>query len=319
MSSAATPQPPPADRWRDVDGILLLDKPEGLTSNAALQRVRRAFRARKAGHTGSLDPLASGLLPICLGQATKASGMLLDADKTYRVAIALGARTATGDREGEIVEQLPVPPLDEETVRRIGAQFLGESQQIPPMYSALKHRGERLYRIARQGREVERRPRRIVIHRLELLGIVAGRLHFEVACSKGTYVRTLAEDIARACGTAGHVLALRRLQLGPFTNPRMHSLEAIEQGAERPQELAELLLPADEALPGLPAVRLGQAEQAFVLRGQPVFTAGPPAALVRMYGAEGRFLGVGRMNPDGRRLAPERIMVNLPIPPDLPA
>ena len=298
MSSAA-PERPPADRWRDVDGILLLDKPEGLTSNAALQRVRRAFRARKAGHTGSLDPLASGLLPVCFGQATKASGMLLDADKTYHVAIALGERTATGDREGEVVERAPVPGLDEESVRRIAAGFLGESQQVPPMYSALKHRGERLYRLARQGIEVERPPRRIVIQRLELAGMEPGRLQFEVDCSKGTYVRSLAEDIARACGTVGHV----------------HSLEAVEGAADQPQELQAMLLPADAAIPGLPALHLGVAEQACVLQGQPVFVAGPGAALVRMYGADGLFLGVGRMSAEGLRLAPERIMVSLAAEP----
>lgn len=313
--SGAAPERPPADRWRDVDGILLLDKPEGLSSNAALQRARRAFRARKAGHTGSLDPLASGLLPICFGQATKASGMLLDADKTYYVAIALGERTATGDREGEVVERAAVPALSEESVRRIAGGFLGESQQVPPMYSALKHRGERLYRLARQGIEVERPPRRIVIHRLELAGMEPGRLQFEVDCSKGTYVRSLAEDIARACGTVGHVQSLRRLRLGPFQQPLMHGLEAVEQAAEQPQELQTMLLPADAAIPGLPAVRLGVAEQAFVLQGQAVFATGPGAALVRMYGSDGQFLGVGRMSAEGLRLAPERIMVNLSGPP----
>lgn len=308
----AAPERPPADRWRDVDGILLLDKPEGLTSNAALQRARRAFRARKAGHTGSLDPLASGLLPICFGQATKASGMLLDADKTYHVSVALGERTTTGDREGEVVERAPVPDLDDEAVRRMAAGFLGESQQVPPMYSALKHRGERLYRLARQGIEVERPPRRVVIHRLALTGREPGRLQFEVDCSKGTYVRSLAEDIARACGTVGHVHSLRRLRLGPFQEPRMHGLEAVEGAAERPQELLAMLLPADAAIPALPAVRLGAAEQAFVLKGQPVFAAGPGATRVRMYGVDGQFLGVGRMSADGKRLAPERIMVSLP-------
>lgn len=312
--SGAAPGRPPAERWRDVDGILLLDKPEGLTSNAALQRARRAFRARKAGHTGSLDPLASGLLPICFGQATKASGMLLDADKTYHVSIALGERTATGDREGEVVEREPVPALSEESVRRIAGGFLGESQQVPPMYSALKHRGERLYRLARQGIEVERPPRRIVIHRLDLAGMEPGRLQFEVDCSKGTYVRSLAEDIARACGTVGHVHSLRRLRLGPFRESRMYDLEAVEGAADRPQELLAMLLPADAAIPGLPAVNLGVAEQACVLQGQPVFAAGPGDALVRMYGADGLFLGVGRMSAEGRRLAPERIMVGLAGP-----
>jgi tRNA pseudouridine55 synthase len=311
--------PTPAARWRDVDGILLLDKPEGITSNAALQRARRAFRARKAGHTGSLDPLASGLLPICFGQATKASGLLLDADKTYRVTIALGERTATADREGEVIERAPVPALTDERVREVAGRFLGESQQVPPMFSALKHAGERLYRLARKGLEVERPPRRIVIHRFELLGLTETRLELQVDCSKGTYVRSLAEDLARALGTVGHVYSLRRLRLGPFTEPRMHSLESIEQAAGHPERLATLLMPADSALPGLPAVQLGAAEQARILRGQPVKATGPEACQVRMYGPDGRFLGVGRMSEEGCLLAPERIMVDMAGPPDLPA
>jgi len=311
MTDVAMPAPHPPGRWRDVDGILLLDKPEGMTSNAALQQVRRLFRARKAGHTGSLDPLASGLLPICLGQATKICGLLLESNKTYQVTIALGARTTTGDREGEVVEQAPVPALDEAAVRHAAAGFLGESTQIPPMYSALKHKGQRLYQLARQGVEVDRPARRVTILRLELLGIDEHALRFEVECSKGTYVRTLAEDLARACGTVGHVASLRRLSLGPFTTPDMHSLEAVGAAAALPQTLDTLLLPLDAALPGLPAVSLGVAEQACILRGQPVFTTGPGSARVRMYGMTGRFLGIGQMTAEGRRLAPERIMVDL--------
>jgi tRNA pseudouridine55 synthase len=311
--------PAPAARWRDVDGILLLDKPAGITSNAALQRARRAYRARKAGHTGSLDPLATGLLPICFGQATKASGLLLDADKTYRVTIALGARTTTADREGEVVERAPVPALTAPYVRELATRFLGESEQVPPMYSALKHEGERLYRLARKGLEVERLPRRIVIHRLELIAISEGQLQFEIDCSKGTYVRTLAEDLARACGTVGHVASLRRLRLGPFTDPRMHVLEVVEQAAGRPEVLATLLLPVDAALPGLPAIQLGISEEACILHGQAVFAAGPAACRVRMYGPDGRFLGVGRMSGEGRQLAPERIMVDLSGQAALPA
>jgi tRNA pseudouridine55 synthase len=311
--------PTPAARWRDVDGILLLDKPEGITSNAALQRARRAFRARKAGHTGSLDPLASGLLPLCFGQATKASGLLLDADKTYRVTIALGERTATADREGEVIERVPVPALTDALLHEVAGRFLGESQQVPPMYSALKHAGERLYRLARKGLEVERAPRRIAIHRLELLGLTPTRLELEVDCSKGTYVRSLAEDLARALGTVGHVHSLRRLRLGPFTDPRMHSLESIEQAAGQAELLETLLMPADSALPGLPAIQLGAAEQARILHGQSVKAAGPEAGQVRMYGPDGRFLGVGRMSDEGCQLAPERIMVELAGSSDLPA
>ena len=302
---------------REVDGIVLLDKPEGLSSNAALQRVRRAYQARKAGHTGSLDPLASGLLPICLGQATKASGLLLDADKTYLFRIALGRSTATGDREGGTVETAPVPALDEASVRQCAAAFLGETLQVPPMYSALKHDGKRLYRLARAGIEVERAPRRVRIARLELIGMGTDWVEFELDCSKGTYVRSLAEDLARALGTVGHVLTLRRIALGPFTESRMHTLDAVEQAAASGSELEAMLLPVDEALPGLPAVQLGVAEQASVLQGRDVLAVGPGASRVRIYGVGGRFLGVGRMSAEGARLAPERLMVDVSTHPPL--
>jgi tRNA pseudouridine55 synthase len=308
--------PAPAASRRDVDGIVLLDKPEGLTSNAALQRVRRAFRARKAGHTGSLDPLASGLLPICLGQATKASGLLLDADKIYRFRLALGSRTSTGDRAGEIVETGPVPAPDAAAVIAAAARFLGETTQVPPMYSALKHGGRRLYRLARAGLEVERPPRPVRIERLELLASGPGWVDFEVACSKGTYVRSLAEDLAQALGTVGHVAALRRTGLGPFTVQRMHDLEAIERAAVE-GGLESMLLPVDAALPGYPAVELGEPEQSSILLGRTVAATGPAAARVRIYGVGGRFLGVGRMSVEGARLAPERIMVDVSAPAPL--
>jgi tRNA pseudouridine55 synthase len=313
MSARDSRAPRPA--LQDVDGIVLLDKPEGLSSNAALQRVRRAFAARKAGHTGSLDPLASGLLPICLGQATKACGLLLDADKTYRFRITLGRSTTTGDREGDTVENAPVPALDEAALREVAARFVGESEQIPPMYSALKHDGERLYRLARAGLEIERAARRIRINRLELLDAGDGAPEFEVACSKGTYVRSLAEDLARALGTVGHVASLRRLALGPFASGRMHTLDEIERAAPISAELEGFLLPVDDALPALPAIRLGAVEQASVLQGRPVPVAGPGASRVRMYGVDGRFLGVGRMSAEGARLAPERIMVDVSAQP----
>ena len=302
----------PSALQRDVDGILLLDKPEGISSNAALQRVRRAFRARKAGHTGSLDPLASGLLPVCLGQATKASAMLLDADKAYRFRLALGRGTTTGDREGKTVEVAGVPARDDAAIRDRVAGFVGESMQVPPMYSALKHEGERLYRLARAGVEVERPPRRVRIARLDLVDAGPGWLDFEVLCSKGTYIRSLAEDIARALGTVGHVASLRRTALGPFTGMPMHELDRLEAEAGAGADLDGLLIAVDEALPGLPAVQLGAAEQDSVLQGRAVPAHGPGASKVRMYGADGRFLGVGRMSAEGVRLAPERIMVRLP-------
>jgi len=297
---------------RDVDGIVLLDKPEGISSNAALQRVRRAFQARKAGHTGSLDPLASGLLPVCLGQATKACALLLDADKSYRFRLALGRSTSTGDREGETLATAPLVALDESAIKRQAAAFVGESMQVPPMYSALKHDGQRLYRLARAGVEVERAPRRVRIERLDLLAAGADWLDFEVACSKGTYVRSLAEDLARAIGTVGHVASLRRIGLGPFTGMPMHALDRVEAAAAEGSGLETMLMAVDEALPGLPAVRLGAAEQASILQGRVVPALGPGASQVRMYGVGGRFLGVGRMSAEGARLAPERIMVKLP-------
>jgi tRNA pseudouridine55 synthase len=300
---------------RDVDGIVLLDKPEGISSNAALQRVRRAFAARKAGHTGSLDPLASGLLPICLGQATKACALLLDADKSYYFRLALGRSTSTGDREGETITTAPVTALDEATIQRQAAAFLGESMQIPPMYSALKHEGRRLYRLARAGVEIERAPRRVRIERLELLAAGADWLDFDVACSKGTYVRSLAEDLARAFGTVGHVASLRRIGLGPFSGMPMHTLDRIEEAVSRDSGLESMLLAVDVALPGLPAVQLGAEEQASVLQGRVVPALGPGASQVRIYGVGGRFLGVGRMSAEGARLSPERIMVKVPETP----
>jgi tRNA pseudouridine55 synthase len=312
MNAAAMPVPRPVERWRDVDGILLLDKPDGLTSNAALQKVRRLLGARKAGHTGSLDPLASGLLPICLGQATKACGQLLGSNKTYQVTVALGQRTATGDREGEVVEHAPVPELGEAAIRHAAAGFLGESEQVPPMYSALKHEGQRLYHLARQGLDVDRPARRIRIYRIELLGIEEGRPRFEIECSKGTYVRSLVEELARACGTVGHVASLRRVSLGPFMRPDMHTLAGLLEVAAQPEALDALLLPVDSALQELPAVQLDAAEQACILNGRAVFAAGPGSLRVRIYGVGGLFLGVGRMSEEGRRLAPERIMVSLP-------
>jgi tRNA pseudouridine55 synthase len=313
MTDAAGRQARPRVAWRDVDGILLLDKPAGLSSNAALQQARRLFRARKAGHTGSLDPLASGLLPLCFGQATKAAGMLLDADKTYEVVAELGSRTETGDAEGAVVETLPVPPDLPERLEATLKEFLGPIQQVPPMYSALKQDGRRLYKLARQGIEVAREPRSVTIHSLDEASWDGRRLSLRVVCSKGTYVRTLVEDIARALGTLGHVVGLRRTRLGPFQDERMWSLDELEarlrEGGE--EALDGLLHGADFALSHWPAVTVGTAEQACILQGQAVFTEGPSGARVRIYGPGAAFLGVGQMTPEGRRLAPFRIMLDL--------
>lgn len=295
-------------KGRAIDGVLLLDKPIGLTSNQALQRVKRLFDARKAGHTGSLDPLASGLLPICLGQATKVSGFLLNAGKRYQVVARLGQRTDTGDADGQVIEERPVPALDRGLVKRVLARFEGSQTQIPPMYSAIKHQGQRLYKLARQGIEIERQPREIEIHGLELLSLEADALELEVACSKGTYVRTLVEDIARALGTVAHVIVLRRLGVGPYAEGRMYKLEELEALAEQGMErLDELLLPVDSALDHWPSVELGADSAYYLMQGQAVMAPGAPSSgKVRLYDEGHGFLGIGEVKLDGR-VAPTRL------------
>ncbi|NHA14549.1 tRNA pseudouridine(55) synthase TruB [Thioalkalivibrio sp. XN279] len=283
----------PARPATAVDGVVLLDKPRGLSSNIALQKVKRLFGARKAGHTGSLDPLASGLLPICLGQATRFSGFLLDAAKAYQVGARLGTRTATGDTEGDVVEQCPWEGIDADALRSVLEGFRGRISQVPPMYSALKQGGERLYRKARRGEEVERPPRPVEIHALELVSWDPPAFTLEVSCSKGTYVRTLVEDIARAAGSCAHVTALRRVGAGPFTAEAMHSLAELEALAARgPDELGGVVLSADTALSALPAVSLSEEDVLRLVRGQVVDAApGSAGGLLRAYGPTG-FLGL---------------------------
>ncbi len=305
MSAPTRPRP----EWRTVDGIVLLDKPEGLSSNQALQRVRRLYRARKAGHTGSLDPLASGVLPLCFGQATKVAGFLLDADKTYRATLALGTRTTTGDREGEVAERLPVPALDAATVAAALARFLGASEQVPPMYSALKRDGEALYTLARRGLVVERAPRPVRIDAIALVELGPDALTFEVTCSKGTYVRTLGEDLARALGTVGHLAALRRTAVGgAFAGLACHPLAALEALAADERALDALLLPLDAALGAFPALALAAAEAASVRHGQTLAIAAPPVSRVRLYGPDGAFLGIGESDASGQCVRPLRLM-----------
>jgi len=294
---------------RRVNGILLLDKPSGLTSNAALQVVKKMFAARKAGHTGSLDPLATGLLPLCFGEATKISGFLLDADKDYRVTCKFGERTLTGDAEGEVIEQRPLGGLSERQLRKAFGNFVGEIEQIPPMYSALKHKGERLYKLARQGVEVEREARQVTIFELELLGFNSPLADIRVRCSKGTYVRTLVEDIGELLGCGAHVAGLRRVGLGPFDNPRMLDIETLESvAADGHYALDQLLLPLESGLTQWPDVRL-TGDAAFYLRqGQPVLVPrAPTTGWVRLYEGDSRFLGMGEILDDGR-VAPRRLM-----------
>lgn len=297
-------------RGRDIAGIVLLDKPLGATSNEALQEVKRLYRAQKAGHTGSLDPLATGLLPICLGEATKISGFLLDADKRYRMACRLGVKTATGDAEGEVVETRAVPALDEARIDEVLAQFRGTIQQVPPMYSALKHQGQRLYRLARQGQEVEREARTVTVRELTLVDFADERLELDVKCSKGTYVRTLAEDIGDILGCGAHVTELRRLEVGAYRDPeRMITLEELRHLAEDGLEALDAQLqPVDSALADWPEVRLTGDSAYYLRQGQPVLVPrAPTRGWVRLYGEDGTLFGVGEILDDGR-VAPRRLL-----------
>ncbi|MCG3143715.1 MAG: tRNA pseudouridine synthase B [Gammaproteobacteria bacterium] len=293
---------------RAVHGIVLLDKPVGITSNAALQRVKRLFNATKAGHTGNLDGPASGLLPVCLGEATKVTPYLLDADKEYVARIAFGIRTTTADAAGEVIETRSVPALDVEAVDRVLRRFQGEIEQVPPMYSALKHQGERLYRLAAQGVTVERKARTVTIHAIERLALGASDLEIRVRCSKGTYIRTLAEDIGGALGTVAHLLALRRTRVAPFGIEDAHALDELERrAAAGMQELDAVLIAMDLALPQLAAVQFSRDSAYYVRTGQAVRTAGAAAGLLRMYDEEGRFMGIGERIADGR-VAPRRLV-----------
>jgi len=293
------------NKGRDIHGMLLLDKSSGMTSNGAVQRVKRLLQANKVGHTGSLDPLATGLLPLCLGEATKLSGFLLNTDKRYFTRVRLGRTTTTADSEGETLVERPVPALDEATIEAVLQPFRGETEQLPPMYSALKHQGRKLYELARKGVEVERKPRQIHIYELRLLGYGADWLDLDVHCSKGTYIRVLAEDIGAALGCGGHVEQLRRTAVGRFTLDRSVSFEALELMAD--EERLALLLPFSEIAEELPAFALS-ADLAFFLRkGQPVFAPhAPVAGLLRLFTREGAFLGVGEVTDDGM-IAPRRL------------
>jgi len=285
-----------ASRWRDVDGIVLLDKPRDLGSTPALQRVRRLLRAAKAGHAGTLDPMATGMLPLCFGQATKACGWLLGSAKGYRARLQLGATTDTGDADGLVVQSAHVPALEEAEIASVLAGCLGPRQQRPPMYSALKHQGRPLYELARRGAEVERAPRPIVIHRLDLVEFGSVWIDFEVSCSKGTYVRVLGEEIAAALGTLGHLSALRRLQVEPFSPQGMVSLATIEDWATQGGESGswpEWLLPVDAAFTALPRIDLDETQTLRLTQGQMVtLRAEPRDGLARVYDPTGRFLGL---------------------------
>lgn len=297
-------------RGRPVNGVLLLDKPPGLSSNQALQRVKKIFFAQKAGHTGSLDPLATGMLPICFGEATKVSNFLLTADKRYQLVGRLGVTTNTGDAEGEVTSESGVPELDERTITEVLQGFMGPIEQIPPMFSALKHQGERLYNLARQGIEVVREPRTIHIHELVLIAYKDGLLELDVKCSKGTYIRTLVEDIGQKLGCGAHVAELRRLTVGPFQDSeKMVKLDQLEAMlAENKHQLDDLLLPIDSALMDWPDVQLNADMAYYLLQGQPVqVPRAPTRGWVRLYNSEKQqFIGVGQISDDGK-VAPKRL------------
>lgn len=297
---------------RNVDGILLLDKPPGMSSNAALQLVRVMYRALKAGHAGSLDPLATGMLPLCFGQATKVCGYLLNSRKSYRVGAKLGIKTDSADADGAVIEECAVPLFERSQAQAVLSSFRGEQQQVPPMYSALKHEGQRLYQLARAGQTIERAAREIFIEHIELLDATATTIEFVVRCSKGTYVRSLVENIAERLGTVAHVTMLRRMQIDPFDSSRMVTLEALaslkgEDPTVVPAALDALLLTADSALRDLPRLQLN-AEQAGNLRHGRRLTevAGSEVGLLRAYDPTERFLGIVKANGQGE-VAPERL------------
>ena len=288
---------------RSLNAVLLLDKPGGLTSNAALQRAKHLLNAAKAGHTGTLDPMATGLLPLCFGDATKFSTDLLNADKTYEAVIALGSVTDTGDADGQVLRSAAVE-VTRAAVDAVLARFRGPIMQLPPMYSALKHEGKALYAYAREGVDIERSPREVTIRRLDLVELSGASLRVEVACSKGTYIRTLAQDIGEALGCGAHLAGLRRTHAGPLDIASAVSLEELERMP--PEERERRLLPVDTLVAGLPMRDLdADAAQRFIqgqtIPGKPTDTPGE----VRVY-AQGRFLGVGRQDAAG--LAPRRLL-----------
>ena len=292
-----------ARTYRSLDGVLLFDKPLELSSNTALQKVRRLFQAEKAGHTGTLDPLATGLLPICFGEATKFSNALLDADKTYRALLRLGQTTSTGDTEGEILSEHPVD-VTQSDVDAVLAKFLGEIQQLPPMYSALKHQGKPLYEYIRKGETIERELRRVVIYELVLNSFGGTEMDITVRCSKGTYIRTLAEDIGAALGCGAHLIGLRRTAIAHFSLQGACSWQQLEAMTEAERDAC--VLPLESLMPDMPVLQLDAMQIKRLAQGQRLgLDTGLPDGKVRLHGPQG-FIGTGMLQ--GRRLAPERLL-----------
>lgn len=292
-----------ARTFRPLDGVLLFDKPLELSSNTALQKVRRLFQAEKAGHTGTLDPLATGLLPICFGEATKFSMALLDADKTYRALVRLGQTTTTGDAEGEITAEHPVEAGQAE-VDAVLARFRGEIQQLPPMHSALKHQGKPLYEYIRKGETIERELRDVVIHELVQNSFSGNELDITVRCSKGTYIRTLAEDIGAALGCGAHLIGLRRTAIAHFDLRNAYTLPQLAEMSD--EERAASVLPLESLMPDMPKLQLDAVQVQRLAQGQRLgLDTGLPDGKVSLHGPQG-FIGVGLL--EGRRLAPERLL-----------
>ncbi|ATF90907.1 tRNA pseudouridine synthase B [Cedecea neteri] len=311
----------PRRRGRDIHGVLLLDKPQGLSSNDALQKVKRLYNANRAGHTGALDPLATGMLPICLGEATKFSQYLLDSDKRYRVIAKLGQRTDTSDADGIVVQERPVNFSAEQLAAALET-FRGDTEQVPSMYSALKHQGKPLYEYARAGIEVEREARPITVYELLFIRHEGDELELEVHCSKGTYIRTIVDDLGEKLGCGAHVIFLRRLAVSKYPIERMVTLEQLNELVEQayrqkvePAELLDpLLMPMDSPASDFPLVNLLPEVAVYFKNGNPVRVAGVQAeGLVRVTeGEEKKFIGMGTIDDEGR-VAPRRLVVEYPV------
>lgn len=295
-------------QFRPLDGLLLLDKPQGMSSNGALQVARRLFRAEKGGHTGSLDPLATGLLPLCFGEATKIAGLLLGSRKAYDTVAVLGTTTDTDDADGAPLRERPVPSLDVATVEAALAPLTGRIRQRAPIYSALKQGGEPLYTKARRGDVIEAPERDVEVHGIEVLDIAPDRLSLRVECGSGTYVRSLVRDLGEALGCGAHVGALRRLWVDPFRQPRMHTLEALQAIAEQGGESAldACLLPVEAGLAGFPRVEVDAAGGRRLAQGQRLPGHAPSDGPVAIHGPDGRVLGLGTVNAEGT-LSPQRL------------
>lgn len=292
---------------QSISGILLLNKPLKISSNKALQKVKSLYDAKKAGHTGSLDPLASGMLPICFGDASKYSQYLLDSDKVYETTAKLGITTTTGDAEGEILESKPFNPeiIHDAAIEAVLSQFTGPIEQIPPMHSALKHNGQPLYKLARKGETIERKARAVTIYKIDCLGLEEDQLHLKVHCSKGTYIRTLVEDIGAALGCGAHVSRLHRTWVSPFDNEKMIELNDLLEMTE--SDLSKCLLPIDSAVSTLPKIKLNGDQIYRLQTGQPLTIehATLPSnqealCLTRLYSADNTFLGIGHLDETGQ-------------------